>query len=394
MSTMTAATQQFDPAREATKVTLVGMWVDIALGIGKIAGGVLGNSFALITDGIHSLTDVISDVFVLAITHISHAGPDEEHPWGHGRFETIGTIAMGVLFFTTAGILLYDSVQKLSQIDSLIIPTTSAIVIAIISILSKEWIFHYTMRVANKLNSNLLRANAWHSRSDALSSVAVTIGIGGAMMGYTWMDTLAAIVVALIIAKIGWGLCFESVKELVDTAVPRKRRAQIESEIRTAPGIEGITSLRSRSSGGKVLLEVSLKVDPKISVSDGHDIGESVSKLLTGRFTDIADVIVHIDPNETSQLTGTDFDESGKHLPEPQQLLHSIKAKWSPLLRDEDIESMDLNYLDHGVEIDLTVKLAELPESLATQLKQAIMSFSYVANLRIYTKSYESSLSH
>lgn len=292
---------------EATKVTLVGMMLDIILGVGKIVGGLLGNSFALVSDGIHSLTDAISDIFVIVIARIGQSEPDAEHPWGHGKFETLGTIAMGMLFFTTAGILIYDSAQKLTSANSGAIPATSTIVIAALSILSKEWIYHYTMNVANKLNSSLLRANAWHSRSDALSSVAVVIGIAGAMIGYPWMDTLAAIAVALIIAKIGWELCTEALRELVDTQIPEVRRDQIKAEILNVAGITGINSLRTRSSGGKIILELSLRVDPNILVSEGHAIGDKVSTTLTGQFGDIADVIFHIDPGTAfPRVTSTD----------------------------------------------------------------------------------------
>ena len=196
--------------REATNVTLVGMLLDLLLGVGKIVGGTVTNSFALITDGIHSLTDAGTDIFVLIVTRVSHAEPDAEHQYGHGRFETLGTIAMGIVFFITAAILLYDSINRLQLDEPLPTPSGGGIAIALLSIAAKEWIFHYTMRVAKKLNSSLLRANAWHSRTDAISSVAVLVGIIGARQGYPWMDTVAGMFVALIIAKIGWELCADS----------------------------------------------------------------------------------------------------------------------------------------------------------------------------------------
>ena len=170
--------------KEATNVTLVGMALDIVLGVGKIVGGVLTNSFALVTDGIHSLTDTGTDVFVIIVTRVSHSEADAEHQYGHGRFETLGTIGMGIVFFITAAILIYDSINRLRLSEPLPIPAASGIVLALISIAAKEWIYHYTMRVAKRLKSNLLTANAWHSRSDAISSIAVLIGIIGARQGY------------------------------------------------------------------------------------------------------------------------------------------------------------------------------------------------------------------
>jgi cation diffusion facilitator family transporter len=300
---MMAAFSASQPMHEATKVTLIGMALDILLGVGKIVGGVLSNSFALVTDGIHSLTDAFSDVFVLILARIGRSEPDAEHPWGHGRFETIGTVGMGVLFFTTAGIIVFDGFGRLLDGTISSAPETPALLIALASIGLKEWIFRYTLAVANKLNSSLLKANAWHSRSDAFSSIAVLAGVSGAMLGYYWMDLVAALVVALIIAKIGWGLCTEALKELVDTAVPQQRRIQIEQTIHESNEIKGISGIRSRQSGGNIILEVSLLVDPTISVSRGHQIGEEVSKSLRGRFSDINDVLVHIDPVHEVPLT-------------------------------------------------------------------------------------------
>jgi cation diffusion facilitator family transporter len=382
---MIAVTKPLSSVSEATKVTLIGMWLDITLAIGKIIGGLLGNSFALVTDGIHSLTDAISDMFVIVIARIGQSEPDDEHPWGHGKFETVGTIAMGMLFFTTAGILIFDSIEKLTDVAPTSTPAISTVVIALISILSKEWIYRYTMNVAKKLNSSLLRANAWHSRSDAFSSVAVLVGIIGAMLGYPWMDTLAVIVVALIIAKIGWELCTEALRELVDTQVPKHRRDQIEAEILNVTGITGINSLRSRLSGGKIILELSLRVDPHIEVSEGHTIGERVSKALTGQFSDIADVICHIDPDTAASLT---------NLPNRQVVLDLLKQLWQDLVNDEEIESVILHYSDHGIAINLILKADELPTSLAAELRQAIASLEYIASFKVFTKAFDLNISH
>ena len=225
-----------NPKQEATRVTLVGMWLDLLLGFGKIAGGAMTQSFALIADGIHSLADAITDIFVLIVARSAQAAPDGEYPYAQGRFETLGTIGMGIGFITIAGILLFDSYQRLLDSEISPVPAIGGIVIALISIASKEWIYQYTMRVAKRLNSNLLKANAWHSRGDTISSVAVLIGIVAARQGYVWMDIVAAMFVALIIARIGWELCSDAVKELVDTAMPAQRRAQIEACILATQG--------------------------------------------------------------------------------------------------------------------------------------------------------------
>ncbi len=370
--------------REATNVTLVGMVLDILLGGGKIVGGIVTNSFALITDGIHSLSDAGTDIFVLIVARVAHAEPDAEHQYGHGRFETLGTIAMGIVFFITAAILLYDSINRLRLGETLPTPAAAGIAIALLSVASKEWIYHYTMRVAKKLNSNLLKANAWHSRTDAISSVAVFIGIVGARQGYPWMDTVAGMFVALIIAKIGWELCADSLTELVDTAVSPQRRKQFESCILGIDGISGITDLRSRSTGGKIILELRLLVDSYISVSEGHQLGELVNKSLISQFADISEVLIHIDPIHHEIL------EDDSELPQRTQVIATLKTCWQTLLAEHTIASIDLHYLGNAIEVDLVLDVEELSPATAKELEAAIEAEPHITKLRIFNKLYES----
>ena len=370
---------------QATRVTVVGMIIDLVLGLAKIIGGSTAQSFALVTDGIHSLTDAITDIFVLIVARIAHSAPDVEHPYGHGRFETLGTIAMGVVFFTTAGILLYDSYNRLQSSSELPIPASAGLVIAIVSIASKEWIFHYTMRVANRLNSSLLKANAWHSRSDAISSIAVLLGILAAQQGYAWMDTVAGIFVSLIIAKIGWELCTDSLKELVDTAVPQQRRQQIEQSILSVAGILGVTSMRTRSSGAKIIMELRLLVSPRISVSEGHQLGEIVSRRITGNFSDIADVTVHIDPEPHHHDHGSN-DNQSPELPSRQEVIAEIRSGCAGQLGPAQIDDIVLHYLEQGIEVDLVLTNSDLPDGGLATLEASICSLDYVVKLKIFSK--------
>ena len=296
-----------DASKEAAHVTLVGMWLDIGLGVAKLVGGSVSGSFALVTDGVHSLTDAVSDIFVLLVSRFSHDAPDAEHPYGHGRFEAIGTVVMGMFFFAIAAVFLYDSYLRLTRDAPLSVPSWAGLGVAAASIIAKEWIYHYTMRTAMKLNSSLLRANAWHSRTDAISSMAVLIGIIGAQQGFPWLDVVAAMFVALIIGKIGLELCIDSLKELVDTAIPQDYQDEIKSTITAVSGINKVTSLRSRESGGNVLVEVQIQVDPHISVSEGHQIGEAASKILVDKFRNINDVVVHIDPEPHDNFATVDL---------------------------------------------------------------------------------------
>jgi cation diffusion facilitator family transporter len=260
--------------RATRNVTLVGSALDLTLGIAKIIVGTLAHSQALIADGIHSLSDLGTDFMVLYAARHAHRKPDREHPYGHGRIETAATVALGIALVAVAAGIAWDSLRRLFDPDLLLQPGPLALTVAIISVLSKEWIYHYTMRVARRLNSNMLKANAWHSRSDAISSVVVVIGIIGVMLGYPFLDAVAAVVVALLIAKIGWDLTWSSLRELIDTALDAEEVKRIRDSIMKVDGVRTLHMLRTRRSGGSAFVDVHILVDPQVSVSEGHQIGE------------------------------------------------------------------------------------------------------------------------
>ena len=371
--------------KEAARVTLVGMWLDLLLGALKVVGGLATASFALVSDGIHSLTDAASDVFVLVVSHFAHDAPDQEHPYGHGRFEAIGTVIMGMLFFAIAAVLLYDSFLRLRSGTALPVPGWGGILIAGFSVASKEWIYHYTMGTARRLNSSLLRANAWHSRTDAISSIAVMIGILGAQQGYPWLDVLAAMFVAIIIAKIGWELCFDSLKELVDTAIPEDQQIRIKDAIMEIPGVHRVTSLRSRQSGGKVLLEAQIQVDPRISVSEGHQLGEACTRSVRDKFRNISDVVVHIDAE-------SHHPEENNQLPLRHEIVAQITEHWQHLLDDSAIKNIELHYLGSGIEVDLYLASHEVDENTASLLADALRPITSIHRLKIYSNILETSV--
>jgi len=370
--------QQSSAKKEAARVTLVGMWLDLLLGTIKILGGALTGSFALITDGIHSLSDSVSDIFVLVVNHFAHDAPDQEHPYGHGRFETVGTVVMGMFFFAVAAVLLYDSVKRLLEPETLAVPALGGLLIAAISIASKEWIYQYTMRSARRLNSSLLRANAWHSRSDAISSIAVLIGIFGARQGLPWLDVIAAMFVALIIARIGWQLCLDSLKELVDTAIPREHEARIRDTVLDIPGVNRITGLRSRQSGGRILLDLRIQVNPRISVSEGHQLGEICRRSIQDKFSNISEVLVHVDPEYH-------YDSQVTDLPLRQEIEAHIATLWGDLIDDFDSSNIELHYLGNGIEINLYLAHSPIDESQARILAQALTAIPAIQRLKIYS---------
>ena len=352
-NTRSAASSRDIRYREAARVTIVGAIVDLVLGVAKLLAGYLSNSQALIADGIHSLSDLLTDGMVLYAARKSQHGPDDEHPYGHGRFETIATVGLSVGLILVAIGIAYGAATRLFEPGVLPQPGIFALFVAVLSIISKEWIYHYTMRVARRQRSDMLRANAWHSRTDAFSSVIVLIGVIGTMEGYTYLDALAAIGVALIIAHIGGGLGWNALKELVDTSVDKRQVQKLRDCIMSVDGVRGLHLLRTRHAGGQVLVDVHVIIDSQISVSEGHYISEVVRSRLLENFGDVTDVTVHIDP-EDDEHEALNFD-----LPMRDELLARLHGQLAGIEETGYIERFTFHYLPGKVRVEVLIPFAE-----------------------------------
>ena len=287
-------------AREFTKlknrVTIVGALVNVFLSIIKIGFGILGQSAALLADGVHSLSDLASDLLVLVAVRLGAREADHDHPYGHRRFETIATVILGIGLVVVAGGIAWDIYERILQPERILIPKQSALGIAAISILLNEWLYQYTKRVALITRSKLLLANAWHHRSDAISSIVVLIGVAGSLLGYIWADAIAAVIVAMMVAKIGINLVSESIKELVDTGLSEEVVDDIRAEIAATEGVRNIHLLRTRQMGEDALVDAHIVVNSRITVSEGHMIADVVRDVLIEKFDDVQEVLVHVDP--------------------------------------------------------------------------------------------------
>jgi len=363
------------------KVTLVGSVFDLLLGVAKILIGISAHSQALVADGIHSLSDLGTDVLVLfAAKHAQHAA-DEEHPYGHGRIETVATVALGMGLTVVAAGICFDAARRLLAPDLLLHPKLSALVIAFVSVVVKEAIYQYTASAARRLRSRMLHANAWHSRSDAISSIVVIIGVGGAMAGLPWLDAVAAVVVAVMIAKIGWDLLWKSLQELIDTALDSEQVGTIRDVILGVPGVRALHMLRTRRSGNDALVDVHILVEPTLSVSEGHQIGESVRSRLLDEIDEVADVTVHIDPEDDELVP------PGSDLPPREQVLQALDEQWQGLGLDLDIRDVVLHYLGGKIHVDVVLPLeASVPAAaaLTEKLAQAAQQLVYVGDVQIY----------
>ena len=334
--------------------------IDLALGAGKVFIGIVANSHALIADGIHSLSDLVTDILVWLFNRAGVQAPDEDHPYGHARFETFGTFVLGILLIGVAAFLVYDNVERLMDIVEVRIPGWMALAAALLSIGVKEWLYQITRRLGERIRSRLLVANAWHHRSDALSSVIVFVGIGGAMLGIVWLEVVAAIGVALMIARIGWKLTQQSVEELVDTAQSGAYVGDIENTISGVEGVRGVHSIRTRRMGPDVLVDVHLQVEPSVSVSEGHHIGEWVSRRLLNEYEEINDVIVHIDAEDDEQAESR---ESPLPMaPLRKEVRAALSDVWKNKLTPSDIRKMTLHYLNSGVNVELFLNRSKLCE--------------------------------
>jgi len=351
--------------KEMDKATWWGIIVNLLLSIGKLVVGYIGHSQALIADGLHSLSDLISDGMVLMATHHSNSDADEDHPYGHARYETVATITLAILL-TIVGIGIgIDAVNRLMDSQSLAVPAMMTLWVAGASILSKEVLFQYTMIVARRVKSKMLEANAWHHRSDAISSIVVFVGIAGAILGYPILDSIAAIIVAVMICKIGWELGHQSFQELVDTGLDAETLAQISSAIRNINGVNELHMLRSRRMGHNVLVDVHILVSPRLSVSEGHQISEAVEATLAKNFDDINDVTVHIDPEDDEHT-----ENSCKHLPLRDEVMTGLQDHWSDITETQQLMDITLHYLDGSINLQLVLPLNLIRQGSDSKLIQ------------------------
>jgi cation diffusion facilitator family transporter len=345
-----------DRFRQTVRVTLIGSAIDLLLGVMKIVVGLGGQSQALIADGIHSLSDLATDVLVIYAAKHAHREADEEHPYGHGRIETVATVLLGIALIAVAGGLTIDAVQRLFHPELLLKPQMTVIYVAVLSIVLKEAIYHYSMTIARKYRSDMLKANAWHSRTDAISSAIVVVGVAGAMAGLDYLDAIAAIGVAMMIAKIGWDLGWKALRELIDTGLTRERLKLIEQNILDVDGVEAMHLLRSRQLGGEAYIDVHIQVPPRLSVSEGHQISETVRNRLIRKIDEVKDVTVHIDPEDDEVAAPCGG------LPSRKEVRQRLQERLAALPEASQIQDITLHYLNGRIELEMVLPLSVLED--------------------------------
>lgn len=334
------------------RITWVSVVVNIALTTMQVVVGILAHSQALVADAMHTLSDVVADFFVLYANRKGNEAADAEHPYGHGRFETAASLVLGLLLVATGIGILVTAVERLQNLGSLPPVGVAAIWAAVFTLAGKEGLFRYMLTVAERLRSPMLIANAWHARADALSSLVVAAGVGGALLGFPVADAVAAIVVGGMIVKAGAGFGWDAISELIDTGVAEEEVASIRTTIEATPGVIGLHDLRTRRMAQKILIDAHVQVDGHISVSEGHRIGDEVRKRVLAAHEDVVDMLVHIDPEDDMHGTGSN------KLPDRQTLLAHLGA----LLGTEKLPEphrVQLHYLGGQVEAEVFVSCGD-----------------------------------
>ena len=288
--------------KEIAKVTLKGSIVNLLLVCVKVAAGVAGHSAAMVSDAVHSLSDLLTDFVVLAFVRVSGRPKDASHDYGHGKFETMASLLIGIFLAAAAIGIVVSGAVKLSswlQGEDIPAPGRMALWAALLSIAAKELLFRYTDAKGRKLDSPALRANAWHHRSDALSSIGAAIGIGGALLlGDRWtvLDPLASIVIGAMLVKVAWDLLGPSFGELTDSSLPAETEQEIIGMIRDIPGIFEPHNLRTRRIGRLIAAEVHIRLDGNQSLSEAHEKASEVERRFKERFGRESHIIVHMEP--------------------------------------------------------------------------------------------------
>ena len=362
------------------QVTIVGVLVNILLSIAQLVAGVFAHSQALIADGLHTLADLVSDFVVLITAHHAGKAADADHPYGHGRLETLSSIFLGLALIGVALGMGYRSIQGMIDPD----PHQTeayALLFAFLAIISKEFLYRYTIHFARKIKSTLLESNALHHRSDVFSSIVVVIGVAAQVMGVDNMDALAAIVVSVMISLMGVHLVKKAFAELIDTSLDQQLVAQIKQVILDMDGVIDVHSLRSRSMGGRGYIDTEIRVNPRLSVSEAHYISLNIEQIIKKKFDQISDITVHIDP-----VAEVDHDEI-QQLPSRAEVLFNLYSVWETIDDSDQIKNIYMHYLTDQIEIDVILPLdygCDGRHSLTQQLRERALTLDYVGKVNIY----------
>lgn len=299
---------QVNREQQIYKVTLIGFFANMLLSAGKLAAGIIGRSGAMIADGVHSISDFATDLVVMIFVKVSAMPKDEDHDYGHGKFETLATILIGMALFGVAAGILWNSLNKVAAVISgqtIEPPEAIAFVAAAVSIVVKESLYRYTKHIGEKVNSTVVVANAWHHRSDALSSIGTLFGIGGAyFLGQKWavLDPAAAIIVSILIFKVAYDLVKPGIGEMLERSLPREQEEEIENIVLSNKHFSDVHNLKTRRIGSGIAIELHVRVPGNMTVSESHAATVEVEQRLREHYGQHTQVILHVEPEKAPRL--------------------------------------------------------------------------------------------
>ena len=363
------------------RVTLVNITSNLLLTVGQVVVGVIGHSQALVADGLHTLSDLIADFLVLFALAHGRKGADADHPYGHERIETAVTMILGIILVAVGVGIAVRASLKLAAAEAFVTPSMLTLWVAIGTLFAKEAMYRYTTHIARRFDSTMLRASAWHHRSDALSSLIVAVGIGGSLLGLGYLDSVAAIVVAAMIVKVGIELAWQSLRELVDTGLDPENLEAIRRTILEVKDVRALHLLRTRRLGGKALVDVHIIVDDRLSVSEGHQISETVRSRIIKEVGPVSDVLVHIDTEDDAASA------SCAHLPLREEVLKRLDRCFQNIPEAGRLDRVTLHYRGGRLHVELLLPLAVLaqrePAELKKRFEAAVASDSTIAGVDI-----------
>ncbi|EOS70378.1 cation diffusion facilitator family transporter [Lachnospiraceae bacterium MD308] len=281
----------------AMRVSIVSVAVNMLLSVLKLAAGLIAHSGAMVSDAVHSASDVFSTFVVMIGVHMASKEADEEHPYGHERMECVAAIVLAAVLFATGLAIGYAGLnQLLSGYEEIKAPGALALLAAVVSIGVKEWMYWYTVLAAKKINSGALKADAWHHRSDALSSVGALLGIAGARMGYPFLDCVASVVICAFVIKAAYDIFKDAVDKMLDTACDKDTVKKLQKIILNQPGVLGISKLTTRIFGSKVYVDVEIEADGDMTLRAAHEVAENVHHAIERGASDVKHCMVHVNP--------------------------------------------------------------------------------------------------
>lgn len=350
--------KQTNALKVINKASLISAITNAILSVLKILFGIMGFSYALLTDGIHSLSDVVIDGLVMVSARMGQAAPDMDHPYGHRRIETIGTVIVSLVILGVGLSILIENILRLMHHAAAQHPLPIVFVVALISVVANEWLCRYMLKKSREINSKLLQSSAWHNRSDAMTSVVVLISAIFSWLGWHQVDSIAAILISLFIIKMGAQYAWKSLKELVDTGVDPELVQKLELAITETQGVVALHQLRTRLHAGEILLDGHVQVSPRISVSEGHHIGVSAYQNIKKVAPNLLDATLHIDVEDDDEDYGN---ISGIYQALDRDLiLQHIKTSTQKLPGIQQMKTLTLHYLSNKVEVEILLPLSLL----------------------------------